>query len=281
MDRAKLTHYLAGIEGLALLRHWLVGDRKQAERRFVALRALVSEPQGQEIEFQAPELGVVDGYAKWAATYDLGPNPLIALEQDVVRGLIDRIPIGRALDAACGSGRHTAYLVERGHDVSGVDASEDMLVQARGRLPHTDLRRGDLASLPIESSSIDLALCTLALTHCTELAAPLTELARVLRPGGRLIVSDLHPFMLLLGNTALFIGSDGRPGIVKSHPHSHADYQSAFAIAGLRVVRCIEPVYTEAQLPALVGPLPASAREAIASALLGLPGAIVWELTAA
>ena len=274
---ARLKHFLAGLEGVALLRQWLVGDRAEAERRFASLRRLArSDAPG--IALRPPELDVIAGYARWAGSYDGSPNPLIEVEQPTVRARIDPHAPGRALDAACGSGRHAAYLAARGHEVYGVDASPDMLKLARRRVPSADLREGDLAHLPFSDASFDLVVCSLALTHCAVLGPPVQELARVLQPGGHAILSDQHPLMSELGNTALFLDAELAPAIVKSHAHLHSDYLAAFRSSALEVVGCDEPRYSEAHLPTLVGPLPRSARGALEAGMLGLPAALVWEL---
>src|SRR5262249_58324453 len=60
-----------------------------------------------------PELAVEDGYAAWAHIYDQMPNALIRAEQPLVDEALDEVRAGRALDAACGTGRHAARLVAR------------------------------------------------------------------------------------------------------------------------------------------------------------------------
>jgi len=100
---------------------------------------------------------------------------------------------GPVLDAACGTGRHTAYLVGAGREVMGVDASEPMLARARRRLPEADLRVGELTRLPLEAESVAGAVCALALSHLADIAPAIAELGRVLALRGRLIVSDPHP----------------------------------------------------------------------------------------
>jgi ubiquinone/menaquinone biosynthesis C-methylase UbiE len=280
MSRVNAGHYVLGTGGLALLRRWLVADGEELERRRDELARIASAPgeAALAIQFDAAELDVKSGYARWSASYDTAPNPLIRVEEPVVRAIIDGSPAGDALDAACGTGRHTAYLRDRGHRVIGIDATPEMLEKARARVPEADLRRGELESLPLEDASVDLAVCALALSHLPELATSIAELARVLRPGGRLILSDLHPTMLLLGGTALFIEADGSAGNVRSFHHSHADYLSAFRAAGLEVVRCVEPALEEEDLAALSGGLLSLAEEAFRTAWIGIPNALVWEL---
>ena len=280
MSRVNAGHYVLGTEGLALLRCWLAADGAELGRRVEELSRLAGAPDEGPlaVRFDAPELDVKAGYARWSAIYDTAPNPLIRVEQPVVRAMIDGSPVGDALDAACGTGRHTVYLRERGHRVIGIDATPEMLEKARAQVPGADLRQGDLESLPLKDASVDLAVCALALSHLPELAPAIAELCRVLRPGGRLILSDLHPVMTLLGGTALFLEADGSAGNVRTFHHSHGEYLAAFRQVGLEVVRCVEPTLEEQDMLALSGGLVSLAEEAFRSAWVGIPNALVWEL---
>lgn len=193
----------------------------------------------------------------------------------MVRGLLDELPDGPVLDAACGTGRHAAYLAARGHSVLGVDASEEMLARARARLPAVDLRVGELAALPVADASVVGAVCALALSHLPEMAPAILELGRVLAPGGRLVVSNPHPFATgVLGWRAVFRSAGGKRTMVPEHAHMHADYLEAFSAAGLTVRRLIEPRLTRAQARARAkGPH----ADAFEQALTGVPAVIVWE----
>jgi SAM-dependent methyltransferase len=251
-----------------------------AERRVSELARFTARPDEPPLSFvlDAPEEGVESGYARWASTYDAGGNWLIELEEPVVHAWIDRLPPGRALDAACGTGRHTAHLHARGHAVIGTDTSEAMLARARGRLPGVDLRRADLAALPIESASMDLVICALALTHVERLEPVVRELARVLRAGGRIILSDFHPLLVALGGTGFFVGDDGRAGYVTTYCHPHSEYLASFRSAGLGVEDCAEPVCGEREVKLMAQGLDSFDREAFAQAFGRLPGALVWQL---
>ena len=268
--------YVVGVAGLAVYRTWLVGDPARAEARMRDLERLAADPPSMPLD--APAFDVVEGYGRWAASYDATPNPLIDAEQPLVHAMIDAAPPAVALDAACGTGRHARHLAARGHRVIGIDASPAMLEHARRALPDADLRIGDLASLPLAAASVDLVVCALALAHCHDPGPPLRELARVVRPGGRVIVSDFHPVMIALGGSAFFVAADGASGHVRSFCHWHGEYLAAFAAAGLDVLRCVEPRVRETHLPALSGGFLDLAPDAFRDALLGLPLAIVWEL---
>src|SRR5215469_17041472 len=99
------------------------GD-ETAEECAEELRSLTnrfSENSSLRFQLDIPNMDVESGYGLWADTCDDFHNPLIAVEGPIIRQLIDSIPPGRALDAACGTGRYARYLSERGHAVSGVD----------------------------------------------------------------------------------------------------------------------------------------------------------------
>lgn len=72
-----------------------------------------------------------------------------------VRRTLDGLPVGTTLDAACGTGRHPTYLRALGHDVIGVDASPEMLAQARKRLPDVAFYEADLHRLPLPDNAVD------------------------------------------------------------------------------------------------------------------------------
>src|SRR5438874_2613245 len=201
-----LRELLVGIEGLALLRRLLVGDDEEATARIAEVRRLVDEAGDAAfgLSAAAPELGVRDGYAAWSATYDEPGNPLIGVEQPAVWAVLDAARPGRALDAACGTGRHARRLADRGHRVVGVDGSPEMLARAQAQVPEGHFSQGDLRDLPLPSDAFDVVVCALAFDHVADLAQPVAELARVLRPGGRLVVSDVHPVLTSIGVAAYF-----------------------------------------------------------------------------
>jgi len=101
----------------------------------------------------------------------------------------------RILDAGCGSGPLFEALRERGAVVSGIDMSSGMLEVARRRLgADADLRVADLAEpLPFPDGSFDDVVASLVLHYLQDWEPTLAELRRVLRTGGRLIVSVSHP----------------------------------------------------------------------------------------
>ena len=222
----------------------------------------------------APEYDLREGYDLWSKTYD-APLRLFFIEQPPMRALFDTLSGGTVLDAACGTGRRSVELARRGLQVIGVDRSPAMLAKARAKLPEGEFLEGDLTDLPAEAGSVEAVVCALALVHLPDLGAVMAEFARVLRPGGRVIISDVHPFLILLGWRAQFRTEGGEGGFVRLHSHLLSDYSRAAVAAGLGI-RSME----ELQLTSDSAITVATERllDANHAAWVGLPGVVVWEL---
>jgi SAM-dependent methyltransferase len=234
--------YLLGLEGIALLRAFSGEyDRDFTVARLGEIRALLDSLEELGDGVEARPLTTPQGYARWADFYDEPGNQLIDLEQPVVREILDGLPLGMALDAACGTGRHTAYLASLGHRVIGVDTSPDMLVRARDRVPGGEFYEADLHDLPLADDSVDVVVCALALSHVPDLSQALTELVRVLRPNGHLVISDSRGLIGDIGLPLVKIGPDGTFGYMPIWSRLVSDYIAAALRLGLQVRRCEEP----------------------------------------
>jgi SAM-dependent methyltransferase len=235
--------YLLGVEGLALLRAW-AGDYDEAfvRARLAEVRRLLDEPVLAEHAGVAVRRGDLPGaYRRWSGTYDEPRNSLFDADEPVMREMLGALPAGTSLDAACGTGRYSAYLASQGHRVLGVDSSPDMLHRAAARVPEARFLRGDLHRLPVADSAVDVVVCALALVHVPALAPVMAEFARVLRSGGHLVVSDVHRDLVALGSVVHSPGPAGEPGLAPTYRHSTGDYLRAALPVGLRVRRCEEP----------------------------------------
>jgi malonyl-CoA O-methyltransferase len=187
-----------------------------------------------------PAVGAIrTGYDRWAAVYDHDANPLPPLEEPLVREAAGDVRGLEVLDLGCGTGRHALWLAAAGARVTAVDFSEGMLGEAR-RKPGAEAVRfvaHDLhAPLPFPTAAFDLVVSGLVLEHLRDLAPFFGEARRVLRAGGRAVVSAMHPAMFLRGSQARFTdpasGEVVQPG---SYPHAVGDFVMAAVRAGFRL----------------------------------------------
>jgi malonyl-CoA O-methyltransferase len=178
------------------------------------------------------------GYDRWAAVYDHDGNPLQGLEGPAVRAAVGDVRGLNVLDLGCGTGRHSLWLAAAGATITGVDFSEAMLAEARRkpgagavRFVVHDLHR----PLPF-AAEFDLVVSGLVLEHLRELDPFFAEARRVLRDGGRAVISAMHPAMFLRGTQARFTdpasGEVVQPG---SLPHPVGAFVMAAVRAGFRL----------------------------------------------
>jgi SAM-dependent methyltransferase len=118
-----------------------------------------------------------------------------AYERPGVRAVLGEVRGRDVLDAGAAAGENSAWLVAHGARVVALDASEAMVQLARSRLgTAATVLRADLACpLPLADASFDAVLSSLTMHYLKDWLPPLREFARVLRPGGRLVLSTHHP----------------------------------------------------------------------------------------
>jgi ubiquinone/menaquinone biosynthesis C-methylase UbiE len=180
------------------------------------------------------------------------------------------------LDAACGTGRHLAFLAAQGRQVIGVDASPEMLDVARQKVPEADLRVGDLADLPLDTGTVASLVCALALCHVEDLRPVFREFARVLPSGGVAVVSTLHPVIVdVYGWSAWFTDNDGRRHDIRTFQHSVSDYLNVAVGQGFVIETCREPAIPAEEARRMA---PSQVTSAGVAAMVDIPVALAWRL---
>jgi len=180
-DQARVAPVLAGIDA------WGVSDTDADIARLADVRGQRATAANAWFEAHAPEwdrlraLHVAEAEVEAAIVAALGARP-----------------VGRLLDVGTGTGRMIELLGARAGAATGVDLSPAMLRLARGRLDaaglaNAEVRLADMDALPLPDGAVDTVVLHQVLHFAQAPAAVLAEGARVLAPGGRLLVADFAP----------------------------------------------------------------------------------------
>lgn len=177
-------------------------------------------------------------------------------ERPAMLGLAGDVRGRRILDAGCGAGPLMKALLERGAEVRGFDSSQAMLELARRKIGDgAELVVADLGlRLPFADSAFDDVVASLVFHYVEDWTGPLSEMRRVLRPGGRLLVSVNHPILFPWNNPGKDyfkatkysdeLTFNGEPATLTYwHRPLHA-MTDAFTSAGFQIEVVSEPPYS-------------------------------------
>lgn len=181
----------------------------------------------------------LSGYDRWSRSYDTDGNPLV----EATSWALDRSPLACAdcdvVEMGCGTGRNAARaLAEGARSYTGVDGSIGMLhvAGAQMRDRRVSFAHADLMVPWLTNRTFDLALVVLVLEHLPSLDPLCETLARIVRPGGRVRIVDLHPERIATGALSYF--HDGFTEVrFASVAHPVPALAAALEAVGFSVVR--------------------------------------------
>jgi|GEM_PF-176651 len=209
-------------------------------------------------------LSPLHGFQEMADTYDqrTAGSPLYLLESTETLAALPDLTGASVLDLGCGTGRYALQAARMGaHPVIGADAVAEMLAVARRKARRAglegavDWQEADLTrTLPFPEASADVVVCALTLSFLPDVGPAFAEMARVLRPGGVLVVSDAHPHVLANLRAASeadggkdrapyvrFTSVDGEECRIAQHVHRISTLFAAGRAAGLTLDTIAEP----------------------------------------
>lgn len=201
----------------------------------------------RSLPFDAPRwVSPHEGHVLWAASYEETPNALLALEERTLGPLLPDLRGKSVLDLACGTGRWLERLSARGASAgAGLDFCAPMLERAGARPAMGGrLVLGDCLAMPFRPAVADLAICSFAVAYLFDLARFVGELARVLRRGAQLFVSDFHPSAHARGWHRTFRSGGSVIGITSSR-YSIEEACRAFVDQGFELQQLLEPGFGE------------------------------------
>ncbi|MHB8638113.1 MAG: class I SAM-dependent methyltransferase [Fimbriimonadaceae bacterium] len=208
--------------------------------------------------------------AAWTARVDEGDPSREMLLDPVVLELCGDVAGLTVLDVGCGEGRFGRMLAARGAAVTGFDPCRALVTTAVARHPTGCYLVASAEAMPYADSHFDLAVCYLVLLDVPDFRRAILEMARVLRPGGRLVVANMLSFRTCADDSGWVWDAAGNRlhvavdnyftekavhvawcGISVTNYHRPAEaYFSAFIGAGLRLAAYREPAPTDAPLAA-------------------------------
>lgn len=194
-------------------------------------------------------------YDEWSATYDSVANPTRDLEKRACESLLGQHSFERVLELGSGTGKNTSWLAERSREVISVDLSPEMHAVAREKVKaeNVEFRIGDVTGSWNFGNVFDLITCSLILEHVEDLRHIFSEAAKVLIPGGRFYVCELHPVKQYSGSKARFETAEGSK-VLECFTHHLSDYTNAALISGFSIERIDEwfDGYDRSSMPRLI-----------------------------
>jgi malonyl-CoA O-methyltransferase len=188
-------------------------------------------------------LKVKTGYDRWSKTYDTDENPLFDLESPALFLQIADVRGRKILDVGCGTGRITMMLLKMGAKVSGIDISKRMLAKARQKTTRykrsCELGVASVYKIPYAKNKFDMVACNLVTSHLKNLGKAVAEMSRVLKTGGTIVISDLHPYIIENGGGTNFFQS-GKEYKIKNYYHPLEEFLEVLKRNKLKVVNLKE-----------------------------------------
>ena len=192
----------------------------------------------------AATLDAGEAYTCWASSYDETPNPLTTLEERLLALLLTSFADFDIVDLGCGTGRWLRRLeATRPRSLTGIDSCPAMLAEARKKCAHsTSLVEASCTSTPLPACSVDCVLASFLLSYVQDISRLAAEAVRILRPGGTLIVSDLHPRTPSYGWRRTF-KSESSVFEIATFPYSLSRLIATMSTAGLTLEKIDEPAF--------------------------------------
>ncbi|HZG23265.1 MAG TPA: class I SAM-dependent methyltransferase [Chitinophagaceae bacterium] len=177
-------------------------------------------------------------YNVWAHQYDTNLNKTRDLEAEALRSSLSGISFENCLEIGCGTGKNTAYFVERAKLVTAVDLSDQMLEKARQKItsPRVEFRLEDItAPWSFEKQFYNLVTFSLVLEHIKDLDHVFRQAVDSMAPGGHVYIGELHPFKQYAGTKARFESENG-VHVVECFNHHVSDFIIQAKKNGLSIV---------------------------------------------
>ena len=176
-------------------------------------------------------------YRNWSHTYDSDQNRTRDLDEKIMRETALPLAGAHVVELGAGTGKNTGLLAGAAERVTAMDLSPEMLAVATRRVNARNviwLEHDITQAWPLNTNAADLVVGNLVLEHIADLSPVFRETARVIKPGGLMHISELHPIRQLKGRQAYFRTKEG-PHFVEAYLHLVSDYLDAARAVGFEL----------------------------------------------
>jgi ubiquinone/menaquinone biosynthesis C-methylase UbiE len=137
----------------------------------------------------------------YARINDIRQKEALDREATIIRSFLNKTPKGKILDVACGTG--IMFDNYKGREIYGVDISQDMLRIAQDKYPEAKLTKADAENLPFPDNYFSAAITSRFICHIPNYRKVISEISRVVRPGGTIIIDFFNKHSLALPATKM------------------------------------------------------------------------------
>lgn len=168
------------------------------------------------------------------------------IEKGIIAELLSTVPKGNLLDIGCGTGHWTEYFIERGFKPTAVDSSESMLEIAKGKKLNADFIQANCVELPFEDASFDCLTSITMLEFVDNQEKAISEMYRVLKKGGHLVIGCLNQDSML--------GANAEHDEVFKHAHFFTSESIVEKFKAFKPLKMEQGVYMNTEMEIIVSP---------------------------
>ncbi len=188
-------------------------------------------------------------YDLWAKEYDSEEDNLVFFfENEILNNLLEKINLNGTmiLDYGCGTGRNWERLfLHNPKEIIGCDVSKVMLEQLKKKFPDAQTYYLEKDKLPpISSQSVDVIFSTLVIAQIENLKEIFSHWDKLLKPNGKIIITDLHPKILAAGGKRTF-KANGKEYEIKNYEHSLEEIEKICSTLELKILETQERYINE------------------------------------
>lgn len=182
-------------------------------------------------------MDVERAYNSWADQYDTNVNKTRDMEAVALRSCMSKISFGNCLEIGCGTGKNTAWLLDKADHITAVDLTAAMLSKAKEKIVSDKVNfvQADINEpWRFTNKLFDLITFSLVLEHIDNLESVFKNASEKIESGGYVYVGELHPFKQYTGSKAKFETEQGEQ-IVTCFTHNVSNFTNAAKVNGFEV----------------------------------------------